>query len=644
MQRSAPLTRKTPSENAARNFAGTVSRFFASREWSKVPWKAKAHVQCCEGVQSIRGGGVGGAPPPRTGFARGRYPTSSHSATQLSTFAPLRLNVAASGLRNTCKSGVSRGGTNRPGDRARPHDRVHAPICRILALRTGGPYASAACLAPRSSRSSPCPSSSPAAAAEPPRAATTRPAPSRPTPRSTSRRRVRPEGEQRDDALAAAGKVLRTSDPEAQDRRARQEGVRGVRGPQARLRARHRAVAGREGRAVGRSPPAASEDFRGAVIAQTTDEDAAQAAIDRAVEGSEKTFGERRYKGIDYKASPESAAGLVEGFAVIGTEAEFKRTVDAVKGDGLAGRRPLPQGRRRPRGRPARHLLRRRAGRDRPGAPPGPGGRAAARAGQAADPVRQARPGRGGLRRPTASRLAVDAAAEVPEGVLPGGLGALAGSGSTPLLGELPGDAWLALGSPKLGQSAEGDLPAGRRRARRRGDRGAAAPAARARPRGGRLRWIGDVAFFARGTATDTIEGGAVIEVTDPAKAQSAFGKLLGIAQSRGDVPAKPVKLDGAEAAFEARDARLAPAARRRALAGPRRDRARPRGGRRRARLRRDAGRQRHVRRGEVRARRRPRAGPAGRRLPAVLELVRGHGGPPTPSSSRRSPTSRRSA
>ena len=43
-----------------------------------------------------------------------------------------------------------------------------------------------------------------------------------------------------------------------------------------------------------------------------------------------------------------------------------------------------------------------------------------------------------------------------------------------------------------------------------------------------------------------------VIEVTDAAKAKTAFGKLVGLAQSRGGVPATPVKVDGADAAFEA--------------------------------------------------------------------------------------------
>src|SRR3954449_1959966 len=77
MQRSTPLTRKTGPASCARNFDGTVSRCFASSVCSKLPLKAKAHgVRESGGVESIRGGGVGGAPPPRTGCSSWKVPHS----------------------------------------------------------------------------------------------------------------------------------------------------------------------------------------------------------------------------------------------------------------------------------------------------------------------------------------------------------------------------------------------------------------------------------------------------------------------------------------------------------------------------------------------------------------------------------------
>src|SRR4051812_8705724 len=76
MQLSMALERKTPLLRSARNLDGMVSRCLASRLCSKVPVKAKAHVRSRSrrNGQSIPGGGVGGAPPPGNGFARGKVP------------------------------------------------------------------------------------------------------------------------------------------------------------------------------------------------------------------------------------------------------------------------------------------------------------------------------------------------------------------------------------------------------------------------------------------------------------------------------------------------------------------------------------------------------------------------------------------
>jgi len=139
----------------------------------------------------------------------------------------------------------------------------------------------------------------------------------------------------------------------------------------------------------------------------------------------------------------------------------------------------------------------------------------------------------------------------VPEDSAVGGLGALTGGGATPLLGELPGDSWGALGSPKLGQTLKLVYE------QAAGALGGAAIAQQLRSELGVdlqedvFSWIGDVAFFARGLTYDSIDGGAVIEVTDPAKAKAAFGKLVGLAQTRGGLRARPTTVDGAETAFE---------------------------------------------------------------------------------------------
>jgi hypothetical protein len=361
---------------------------------------------------------------------------------------------------------------------------------------------------------------------------------------------LRPEGSLREDALAAAGKVLRASDPEGKIDVLVTKAFAESEDPKLDWEKDIAPWLG-EKVAIWMAPTSGEEDFRGAIVATTKDEDEARAAIDRAVDGSDKTFSERTYKDVSYQASTDSAAGIVEGFAVFGTEPEFKKTVDAAKGDGLASDDRFEKA--------MDGLEDDRLGSfyvdlqtvvDQ-----------ATREGSVdAQELEQFKrffpfdkigPVAGALMA-DGERLAVDAEASVPEGALPGGLGALTGGGSTPLLGELPGDSWVALGSPDFGRSVKALYE------QAAGALGGAAIEGRLRQRLGLdlqedvFSWIGDVAFFARGTTEDTIEGGAVIEVTDPAKAEAAFPKLIGLAQSQGDVPARPVRIEGAETAFEA--------------------------------------------------------------------------------------------
>src|SRR3954452_20313276 len=54
--RSIPFERTTPSASEARNLAGIVSRFLASRVWSKVPRKAICHRACPASRGTTAGG------------------------------------------------------------------------------------------------------------------------------------------------------------------------------------------------------------------------------------------------------------------------------------------------------------------------------------------------------------------------------------------------------------------------------------------------------------------------------------------------------------------------------------------------------------------------------------------------------------
>jgi hypothetical protein len=360
---------------------------------------------------------------------------------------------------------------------------------------------------------------------------------------------VRPEGDLRDDALAAAGKVLRTDDPQAKIDELLAQAFAESEDPKLDYEKDVASWLGERVAIWGVPPTGGEDEFRGAVIATVEDEEAAQSALDRAVEGSDKRFTKRTYKDVEYQASTDSAVGLVEGFAVAGTEPEFKRTVDAAKGDGLASddrfekaMAGLEDDRLGSFYVDVRSLV----------------DAAARQSPETARSLEQAKrffrydqigPAAGALMA-NGDRIAVDVSARVPEGAIPEGLGSLYTGGATPLVGELPGDSWVAFGAPDFGPTLKAIYQ------QTAGALGGAAIENQLRQSLGLdlqqdvFSWIGDVAVFARGTGMDSIEGGLVIEVTDPAKARAAFPKLLGLAQSRGGVSARPVKVDGAEQAF----------------------------------------------------------------------------------------------
>jgi hypothetical protein len=81
------------------------------------------------------------------------------------------------------------------------------------------------------------------------------------------------------------------------------------------------------------------DDFEGYGAAlQTTDEDAARDFVDKQVEGSDESFEDGSYEGVDFKVQEdETTIGVFDGFVVFAEdEAIFKTMVDASGGDSLA--------------------------------------------------------------------------------------------------------------------------------------------------------------------------------------------------------------------------------------------------------------------------------------------------------------------
>src|SRR3954453_23217973 len=99
MQGSGPRTRNTLPASAARNRDGTVSRFLASSEGSKVPWKAKAHV-CGEGSSVDPGWWSGRSPATRDRLREWNVP---HTVPLCNTYIDFRPTGLESGHFADCE-------------------------------------------------------------------------------------------------------------------------------------------------------------------------------------------------------------------------------------------------------------------------------------------------------------------------------------------------------------------------------------------------------------------------------------------------------------------------------------------------------------------------------------------------------------
>lgn len=340
---------------------------------------------------------------------------------------------------------------------------------------------------------------------------------------------VRPEGDLREDALEALGKVLRTDDPSARLRELIGEEVDYERDVEPWLGERAGFWA------------SSGEDDAGVAVIATTDADAAREALARELEAET----ERSHGGVDYVVGSDgSAVAVVDDFALVGREADLKRSIDASEGDSLAESdafsdaiEGLEDGRlatfwmdtgglvaQAARSDPELERLR------------------------ALVPLDEFPPVAGGFAA-NGERLAVELAARDDRDI------ASILDGGTPLLQELPGDSWAAFGIADVGPSVQDAID------RYGGAIGAVAIRGQVRRETGLdldrdlLDWIGHAAVFVRGTTPNGIDGGLVVQPTDEDKATDAFGRLVGaIQQINGPSPARPVDVAGADQAFAFRD------------------------------------------------------------------------------------------
>jgi Protein of unknown function (DUF3352) len=367
---------------------------------------------------------------------------------------------------------------------------------------------------------------------------------------------IKPEGETREDALAAAGKVLATDDPEGKLREFFDKAMSEQDADTAGLDYKkdiepwlgERAGVWFNNRLDDEGDPG------GSVLVSVTDSEAALDAIHKGYANSGEKLTKRSYGGVDYEVDEDgTAVGIVgDEFLAAGPEATFKNTIDAQKGDalaesdrykkaleGLADQR-LAHFYVDPKQALALATSQQSTGTDQ----------------QELEQIRQIIPfdklgAVAGSFTADGDRLALDMAVRTEGGGSLGAFGNLYSTAGTPLLNDLPGETWAAFGSPKYGQSIKAALD------QYAGLLGGTAAREQLKNQLGIdldedvLSWIGDVAMFVRGDSVQTVDGGVVIQVTDKGKAEKGFNKLIGLMQSAGGVQAKPVSIDGAATAFQ---------------------------------------------------------------------------------------------
>ena len=361
---------------------------------------------------------------------------------------------------------------------------------------------------------------------------------------------VRPEGDQRDDVLDAAGKVLRTDDPERKLRELLDEALKESDGPAVSY---DEDIAPWLGEKAGVWVAGVDKPDPGyVVLVAAKDTEKAQEAIDKGVKAGGGKVTQRSYEDVEYQVDDEGvAAGIVGDFFTVGTEAEFKRTVKAADGESLADEERYKN--------TVDELEEERLGHFFVDTKPfveqalksDPGAAGQLEQIRAIFPIDKLEPLSGALLA-DGDRIAFDTLMRGPGVKSLQAFGPLFGTGETPLVSELPGDAWFAYGAPNLGPTLKTLFT------RLAGAFGGAAATQQLQQQYGInldrdvFSWIGDIAIYARGRDKASLEGALVIKATNPDTMKSAFGKLVGLLQSQGGQRVSPVKVDGAAAAFNA--------------------------------------------------------------------------------------------
>jgi len=266
-------------------------------------------------------------------------------------------------------------------------------------------------------------------------------------------------------------------------------------------------------------------DADGVAAIVSKDDDKAKAYIDARPQTEQ-----REYRGVAYrvKAADDEAAAIIDHTVLFGTEAGVKSAIDATKGNALADAKAFKE---------ARDAI----GTDGlgffymdPGRTFAAALGAASRAGASQAQMLQGALTGTGLRS-IAGRL------DVASDALRADVAVLGAKRQTPAGGDaaaaaaaVPADAWLSVGVGDVGAYVQNALKG----LGRSGASSGIDPAVLLQQlkagfgvdvQQDFLSWMGDAAFFVRGTKPDTVGGGLIVHSKDPAASRRAIGTIDGL-------------------------------------------------------------------------------------------------------------------
>src|SRR3990170_2321702 len=301
------------------------------------------------------------------------------------------------------------------------------------------------------------------------------------------------------------------------------------------------------GEAGAETPLEGTETLPAAFLIASDDDEAAIQFVEEASANSDDELTDERYEGADYVLNEEesSAAGVVDGFLVIGTEAGFKAVVDVSGGDdNLSDSETFTE---------ATDDLTE----DRLATFYFDGGAFAEALEESGAPAGALEFGSfgmfGGSLSPTAGALFVQSDKVVFESTtMPGDEdGEELPEISDGLLPDVPGDSWGAFGIPDLGTTleelydtlieafAQGGMSPEQLDSQIESQTGL-------NLREDLLSWMGDAGLFVSGTDPLAVGGGLVIESTDPATSSATVDRLAGVLLQQG-IPTQPPRAGGGE-------------------------------------------------------------------------------------------------